>query len=99
MAVEKTVLVEFQGHSRIVSFEESQDETAAVKSAIAEAFDDVFSSPTPPFFIQMLNRDWNKYVDLRRGQHVPDKARDDERSTGMKSIRLDINYLSLVQIS
>ena len=74
MAVEKTVLVEFQGHSRIVSFEESQDETAAVKSAVAEAFDDVFSSPTTPFFIQMLDRDWNKYVDLRRGQSVPNKA-------------------------
>ena len=74
MAADKTVLVEFQGHSRIVSYKESQEEVAVVQAAVKETFGDVFSSPPTPFFLQIFNKDWNKYVDLRCGHSIPDRS-------------------------
>jgi hypothetical protein len=45
----KTVIVEFQGHSRIVSFQESENEMENATAVVEEVFRTVFSSP-PPFF-------------------------------------------------
>ena len=70
----KTVVVDFQGHSRIVSFQESENEIETATTAVEEIFHDVFSSPPAPFFLQVLNDTFNRYVDVLRGQPIPDKS-------------------------
>ena len=49
--VSKTVLVEFQDHSRVVYFnsEGSNDELESLKNDIENAFQDVFSTPPGSF--------------------------------------------------
>ena len=70
----KMVIVEFQGHSRIVSFQESGNEIETATAAVEEIFCDVFSSPPSPFFLQILNDTFNWYVDVSRRQPIPDKS-------------------------
>ena len=46
----KTVLVEFQGHSRIMAFQESENETDNATAAVEEIYSDLFSSlPSPKY--------------------------------------------------
>jgi hypothetical protein len=70
----KTVIVEFQSHSRIVSFQESENEMENATAAVEEVFRDVFSSPPSPFFLQIWNDTFNRHVDVSRGQPIPDKS-------------------------
>ena len=56
----KKVIVEFQGHSRIVSFQESENEIETDTAAVKEIFRDVFSSPPSPFFLEILNDTFNQ---------------------------------------
>lgn len=70
----KMVIVEFQGHSRIVTFQESEDELENATAAVEETFCDVFSSPPSPFFLQVFDNSWNRYVDVFRGQPIPNKS-------------------------
>ena len=70
----KMVIVEFQGHSRIVTFQESEDELENATAAVEETFRDVFSSPPSPFFLQIFDNSWNRYVDVFRGQPIPNRS-------------------------
>ena len=73
--VSKTVLVEFQDHSRVVSFnsEGSKNELESLKNSIENAFQDVFSTPPAPFFLKLFDKEWEQFIDVRAGQSIPDK--------------------------
>ena len=72
----KTVLVEFQDHSRVVSFnsEGSNNELESLKNNIENVFQDVFSTPPAPFFLKLFNKEWERCMDVRAGQSIPDKG-------------------------
>ena len=70
----KMVIVEFQGHSRIMAFQESENEMDNATAAVEEIYRDLFSSPPSPFFLQIFNNSWNRYVDVCREQPIPDKS-------------------------
>ena len=74
--VSKTVLVEFQDHSRVVSFnsEGSNDELESLKNDIENAFQDVFSTPPGSFFLKLFDKEWEQFIDVRAGQSIPDKG-------------------------
>ena len=59
--VSKTVLMEFQDHSRVVSFnsEGSNNEFESLKN---NTFQDIFSTPTAPFFLKLFDKEWEQYV-------------------------------------
>lgn len=69
MAV-KSILVEFGSHSRVVFFEDGADLTKKVDAA----FQDVFATPPAPYFLKLFSQDWNRYVDIRPEQTIPDKG-------------------------
>ena len=43
-------------------------------AAVEEIYCDLFSSPPSPFFLQIFDNSWNRYVDVCRGQPIPDKS-------------------------
>lgn len=58
----KKVIVEFQEYSRIVKFQESEDEVENATAAVEETFHDVFSSPPSPFFLQVFHNSWTRLI-------------------------------------
>ena len=74
--VSKTVLVEFQDHSRVVSSnpEGSKNELESLKNSIENAFQDVFSTPPAPFFLKLFDKELEQFIDVRAGQSIPDKG-------------------------
>ena len=63
-----------QPFARIVSFTESSNEEADLREKIESAFQEVFSTPPAPFYIQIFSDDWNRFIDICPGQEIPNKA-------------------------
>ena len=57
-----------RGNDFNVKWHESGNEDADLRERIESAFQDVFSTPTAPFSIQIFSDDW---IDISPGQKIP----------------------------
>ena len=71
MAAErKGVLVSLLGRTRPLELPNDQ---TAIKECVKQRFNDVLQ-PGRDFFLQMKDPSWGEFVDLERGQEIPDRA-------------------------